>query len=30
MALPLVWPYIMVAVILRAIDGLNSFDIIYT
>jgi multiple sugar transport system permease protein len=27
--LPLVWPYIMVAVILRAIDALKSFDIIY-
>jgi len=28
-ALPLVWPYIMVAVILRAIDALKTFDIIY-
>jgi len=28
-ALPLVWPYIMVAIILRAIDALKTFDIIY-
>jgi multiple sugar transport system permease protein len=27
--LPLVWPYIMVAIILRAIDALKTFDIIY-
>jgi len=27
--IPLVWPYIMTAVILRAIDALKSFDIIY-
>jgi multiple sugar transport system permease protein len=27
--LPLLWPYIMVAMILRAIDALKSFDIIY-
>jgi multiple sugar transport system permease protein len=27
--LPLLWPYIMVAIILRAIDALKSFDIIY-
>jgi hypothetical protein len=26
---PLVWPYIMVAIILRAIDALKTFDIIY-
>jgi multiple sugar transport system permease protein len=27
--IPLVWPYIMTAVILRSIDALKSFDIIY-
>ncbi|HWT80933.1 MAG TPA: sugar ABC transporter permease, partial [Candidatus Methylomirabilis sp.] len=27
--LPLLWPYIMIAIILRAIDALKSFDIIY-
>ena len=27
--IPLVWPYIMVAIILRAIDALKTFDIIY-
>jgi multiple sugar transport system permease protein len=27
--LPLLWPYIMVAIVLRAIDALKSFDIIY-
>jgi len=27
--IPLVWPYIMTAVILRPIDALKSFDIIY-
>lgn len=28
-SLPLVWPYLMIAIILRAIDALKSFDIIY-
>jgi len=27
--LPLLWPYIMVAIVLRSIDALKSFDIIY-
>ena len=27
--IPLVWPYIMVALLLRAIDALKAFDIIY-
>lgn len=27
--LPLLWPYIMVAIVLRAIDALKAFDIIY-
>ncbi len=27
--LPLVWPFIMVAVLIRSIDALKSFDIIY-
>lgn len=27
--LPLVWPYIMIAVLLRSIDALKAFDIIY-
>lgn len=27
--LPLLWPYIMVALVLRSIDALKSFDIIY-
>jgi multiple sugar transport system permease protein len=27
--IPLLWPYVMVAIILRAIDALKSFDIIY-
>jgi multiple sugar transport system permease protein len=27
--LPLVWPYIMVAIVLRSIDALKSFDLIY-
>jgi len=28
-SLPMVWPYLMIAIILRAIDALKSFDIIY-
>lgn len=27
--LPLLWPYIMIAIVLRSIDALKSFDIIY-
>ena len=27
--IPLVWPYIMTAILLRSIDALKSFDIIY-
>ena len=27
--IPLVWPYIMIAVLLRSIDALKAFDIIY-
>ncbi|MHB1005405.1 MAG: carbohydrate ABC transporter permease [Chloroflexota bacterium] len=27
--MPLLWPYIMIAIVLRAIDALKAFDIIY-
>jgi len=27
--IPLVWPYIMIAILLRSIDALKAFDIIY-
>jgi multiple sugar transport system permease protein len=27
--IPLLWPYIMIAIVLRSIDALKAFDIIY-